>query len=182
VDDLSNWEIWLQNIGIVGLAWAFACLFLAIRKVVNDDRARAVWHGNRRVYLQPLLIDTLRCRPTGEWERYQLKFSDAEPGSFVYCRIQLDRVPPNARMDIGGAVFFEKGFPAQRTWSPGILLPKDRIAIFSILLPPESVSVTVRIYCENFIVGEHNDQDGNAGNWQFPLRPPPRRDAKGRPA
>lgn len=175
----DSWAASMQAILWVTAFWALWCAFLSPLWVIIEDSRKFTRHGNRFVYHEPRLVATLRCRPTGEMERYRVTFDDAEPGAFVNCQIELDCVPPGAMLDFGSDIIMgERGSPAQKVSRIGVLLAKNRRAALGLMLPPASVAVTARIYCLDFIVGPHNDQDGNVGD--FRLRPFARRNGEGR--
>jgi hypothetical protein len=158
---------------VVGVAfvWGLWAAIASPFRIHSEEKAKGTLIGNRFIYHEPPLVATFRCKPTGDVEMYKFKLKDVEPGAFVYCRIALDGAAHLAMVDLGGTAL-SGPIPhlPERRW--GFLLPKSREAIFRIQLPLDAIAITARIYCENFIVGEPDDEDGTTGNYQFPVRPP----------
>lgn len=176
VAEAEAWMDAVQAFVYVALGWAIICLVRAPFVLAVEDRRLGYWEGARFIYHDLLLAKTLHCRPTGEIEMYKFELPHVEPGSFVYCSLDVEGPKSLTEIGIGGRILMGV-LPHHSERRTGFSLPKrSRSAILQIKLPTNAVSATVRVYCHSFIIGEPEDQDGTTGNYRFPLRPPPKGD------
>lgn len=170
--EISSWSVAVQAFGYVLIIWAVISTIRAPILIVSKDRERGRWHGRRYVYHSPLLVHTARCKATGEIEMYRFHFTDAEPNSFVYYSVQTD-APASGRVGISvDGVVMMSDVPFGQMPSAGqfgIRIGKDRGALLRVKMMEGTNSITVRIYCHDFSVGNGDDNDGQIGDHKFTL-------------
>lgn len=161
----TQWAVSVQAFGFALIGWAIISMICAPFVTVKKDRERGFWSGNRFVYKVPLLVQTIRCRATGNTEMYKVRFDDAEPGSYVDFHIDLESGGHLAEIGIGST--FLTGPIPYKNW-PGtgsMMLSADKTAVVQINLPTEALPITARVYCRSFSIGE--GIDGDVGNHKF---------------
>ena len=147
--------------------------------VVHDENQLGEWHGNRFVFFEPHLVGMFRCRATGHVEMYRFNVPFVEPNAFMEFSMELDPdVRQRAAWSLGGTVHTGVTPAIQWPGTGGVKLA-GREATLKLQLELNTVSVTARVFCHNFTIGEPSDTDGKVGNFKYPVRPTPDRHAGG---
>lgn len=170
IEEATQWASAIQAFLYVCVIWAVICLIRAPFKVIADDKARGRWDGNHFVYHEPTQVAAERFQALdGQTEAREIRFRDAEPGSFVYFTLRAEppvngRIltfvsggPPNPNLQIPAPVPNVITPAAPPGGYRGIRLPDDLRATLYVRLEPNTVPTIVRVYCNEFFVGK----DGN---------------------
>lgn len=170
--DLSAWELSANAFAYVLLIWAAVSAIRAPFIIVAKDRAQGKWHGSRFVYHAPLLVHTARCKATGKIEMYRFHFEDAEPDSFVYYSVETDAAATNrVGISVDGIVMMGD-FPFGQIPTAGrfgIRIGDKRQALLRVKMLEGTNSITVRVYCHDFSIGDGDDNDGQTGDHKFKI-------------
>jgi hypothetical protein len=165
VEEARSWILAAQAFGWTTLIWASISLIRAPFVIIKNERERGFWSGNRFVYKEPLLVQTIRCRPTGVVEMYKVRFDDAEPCSHVSYHLDLESGGHLAEVSIGSTILTNpipyKNWPGTGSF----MLSSDKTAVFLIKLPTNALAITARVFCRSFSIGD--DIDGDLGNHKF---------------
>ena len=176
VAEFNDWGLQVEAFGWALVIWAAIMAFRAPFVAVSDERRRGAWHNRHFVYHEPMLAKTFLVKPTGKEEKFKFEIPDVEPGAYVEMEIEIEGPAHLAKATIGGRILTSP-LPYLAGRKHGFALPKgSRSAILGIELPTNAISATVRIWCKGFRLGPYEDQDGQTGNYDFPLRPPPKGD------
>lgn len=178
VNEVNEWGLAIHAFGWALVVWAG---FMAIRSpfvAIADEKRNGSWHGGRFIYHSPRLIATLRCKATGQPQFHPIFFDDAEPLAFVYYSIEPEGSPPKHlyTADVvggGGVVLLERhtepgrGVPIGKS---GSRIGKNKEAALLIVMQPDMVSQTFRVYLHDFTLGNPEDKDGDEGEFREPFR------------
>ena len=166
----SEWELAARAMLFALPAWAVLMLVRAPFVVAAEERRKGTWHGARFIYNRPELVATIRCKATGKPQFHALRFSDAEPGSFVYYIIEVEGDPP--RQLYSASVVQEMimvGYdtePGRGANTGGLRIGNQKEAQLLIVMKEKSNSQTVRVYMRDFSIGDPLDQDGIEGEFK----------------
>jgi hypothetical protein len=157
----SNWALMVESFGIALLAWAIINFFRAPIIAISEDKSEGTWHGTRFVYHLPQLIAVERCAATGHLDRFKIRFAHAEPGAFVFYRIEVenDYILPRIFVAVFSEVWLSPKIGASHL-TGGLSLPRDRSAWLAVKMLPRTVSQTIRVYMVEFTIGDLMDHDG----------------------
>ncbi|AEG49431.1 hypothetical protein Sphch_1743 [Sphingobium chlorophenolicum L-1] len=161
------WAISIQAFGIACAIWGFVALICSPFRVIADDRRLGRWQRNHYVYHQPLLICSERFEDTGgTTQAREIVFSDAEPGAFVYYKVdatpavrgrvlvQLWGGPPSPLVEIAPPQPRVVTLASEPGGYAGTRLPSNKCATLYVRLEPSTIPVILRVYCNQFFVGK----------------------------
>lgn len=175
IAEATDWAFSVKAFGWALVVWAGIMAFRTPFVAMKRERELGRWHGRRFVYREPHLVATLRCKATGQPQFHKVKFSDAEPSSFVYYFIEVEGNPPiklyTASL-VSSSVKSSRAEPGLGPQQGGIRIGADRCAELLIVMRKDMVSQTVRIYMRDFSLLNPEDQDGDEGEFRGPFRRP----------
>jgi hypothetical protein len=175
---LNEWIIPVQAFGYVLIAWGLISVAVAPFRVVASDRKSGKWQGHHYVYREPKLVFSGRFEhKDGDTQPVSLDFADAEPGSFVSCKVEADpNVADRVLTFISGgrpnhSIAIFRPEPKQVTLFAhpgahiGCRLPQDKDATMYVRLEPKTVPCVLRVYCIEFFAGK-DDADIGPSPWR----------------
>lgn len=159
-----DWAISVQAFAIALGVWALVSLVRAPIILIREERERGTWIGRRRLYHQPLLVSVSIWTPEDTDKAVRVVFNDAENGSLVRYKIELDPPLPGrastylerhpGEMDnIFSAIRFPSGRPGKVGGSGSVGTVK-REAYLRVKTEPQTVPVTARVYVTDFSLAE----------------------------
>lgn len=155
-----SWAIGIEAFALGVVGWAIVSLIRAPFIVIHEDRVKGSWHGSRYIYREPQLIAAIRCKTTGAVERYKLTFPDAEPDAYVETFVTMTPdVRQHACYGIGQMMML--GLRGKHGNEVSRLNGYE--SCFYLELEEQYHSVTARVFCESFTVGEPDNKDGRPG-------------------
>lgn len=173
LEEAERWMDAIQAFVYVALGWAFICLIRAPLVIALEERRVGRWYDRRFVYHEPRLVRTIRCKPTGKPQSFQIAFPEAEAGGFVRYRIEAENSPPPALYTAVLANIYlmpSDGTPGRGAQQGGTTLTDRKAADLMVTIKPEALAITFRIYALSFTKGQPDEQDGETGESRMALQ------------
>lgn len=125
------------------------------------------WHGNRYAFHLPHLLGAFRVKPTGAPEFFNLDTSFLESDAFIYFRIETDREIPKTLYTanvVCNVLLSEDLKPGSGCIQGGTRLESGVPPKLIVVMEPNAVAISFRVYCTDFAIGNPDDRDGAVGN------------------
>lgn len=167
IEEATDWANAIQAFVYVSAAWLFLSVPRAVWLLFREDRTQGRWYQNRFVYHDRKLVATHRCKATGEVQAFHVVFDNAVPSAFVHYEIIVGQgdVPHqlySASM-VGEMVLSSNLRPGAGASKGGFRIGKNMEAKLFMVMKPEAISQTVRVYCLDFSAGNPRNDDGDEG-------------------
>jgi hypothetical protein len=175
IDEATGWANAVQAFVYVSAAWFFVSVPRAAWLLIHEDRTQGRWYQNRFVYHDRKLVATYRCKATGAVQTFPVVFDNAVPLAFVHYEIIVGQgnVPSHlySASMVGQMVLSSNLQPGQGASNGGFRIGEKMEAKLFVVMRPEAISQTVRVYCLDFTAGNPRDDDGDEGEL-WPYQPP----------
>lgn len=167
IEEAADWANGIQAFVYVSLAWLIVSILRAGWLLLLEDRTHGRWYQNRFVYHDKKLIATHRCKATGNVQAFPVVFDNAVPFAFVHYEIVVGQGDVPSRLYsasmVGEIVLSSKLRPGAGASKGGFRIGKNMEAKLFVVMRPEAISQTVRVYCLDFTAGNPRDDDGDEG-------------------
>jgi len=154
-----DWAVGIQAFALALVGWSIISALRAPLVVIRNERAKGDWLDRRRIYFEPQLVGVSPFTADNK-DCAEVVFDDAEPGSLVTYRIDID--PPYAHASCymerrPGELwaFMHRG----RAGGRGKVRLIGRRAFLRVRLPEHAMPVTARVYMSEFEVPVRRPKD-----------------------
>jgi len=169
-DEASKWQSAATALLYVAAGWAALCFLRAPVMLFLEERRDGAWFGGRYVLHRPREVFQVRAKATGKPEFYRFSVPFAEPRSFIYYKVTCDRDVRRElyTADVIAEVLLLPLEPGRGCLSGGTRLGDTRAARLMVVMRPEAISQTFRVWCSEFEFGDPDEQHGETGDANLP--------------